>query len=445
VTEPQPLGQSRVVWSVLGLLQAVGDAIQTRLPSCTVEGEVSGLSRPASGHLYFTLKDANGDPAQLRCAMFRRAASSLDFPLQDGQRVQLRGRLGVYEARGELQMVVESAQRAGAGTLYEQFLKLKARLEAQGLFSAERKRPLPEMPRTVAVVTSLNAAALRDVCTTLARRSPQVQVVVVPSLVQGSEAPASLVAAIAKAGAWPGVDVLIVCRGGGSLEDLWAFNDEAVVRAIVACPVPVICGVGHETDVSLSDFAADLRAATPTAAAELVAPAMAELQDALVQWAQRLRRSGQRQLERQAQGLDRLSLRLGKPASQLATQRRRLDLAAAALQQGLLSARLKARGEQERLGLRLHQAAARSMAQARQRLTLADSRLRLLDPARVLERGYAWLADEHGRAVVSVQQVPVGAHLQGQLRDGRLELEVQAATPTAIATPTPASSAAGRA
>jgi exodeoxyribonuclease VII large subunit len=429
VTELQTLGLARVVWSVAGLLQAVGDAIQSRLPGCTVEGEVSGLSRPASGHLYFSLKDGNGEAALLRCAMFRRAAVGLDFALQDGQRVQLRGRLGVYEPRGELQMVVEAIQRAGAGNLYEQFLRLKAKLEAAGLFDPARKRPLPAMPKTVAVVTSLGAAALRDVCTTLARRSPQVQVVVVPSLVQGAEAPASLVAAIGTASAWPGVDALIVCRGGGSIEDLWAFNDEAVVRAVAGCAVPVVCGVGHETDITLCDLAADLRAPTPTAAAELVAPALQDLLDDLSVHARRLVQACGRQRDRSAQRLDQIALRLGRPASSVAAQHRRIDALRARLQQALGTRVSQAGVATDRVALRLVGAARRALAAQQQGVAMAASRLQLLDPSRVLDRGYAWLLDADHRAVASVRNVAVGDAMQARVRDGTLALTVAGCRP----------------
>ena len=247
-------------WSVAGLLQAVADALAARLGAVTVRGEISGFTRAASGHCYFTLKDSDGQAALLRCAMFRRAAGLLDFRPADGHQVELRGRITVYESRGELQCVVEAMARLGAGSLFELFLRLKSRLEAAGLFDAARKRPLPAHPRAVGVVTSLGAAALHDVLTAIRRRASHVRVVVYPSLVQGPEAPAQLVAAIAQAGQRAEVDVLIVCRGGGSLEDLWAFNDEAVVRALVACPIPVVCGVGHETDVTLAPGGRSARA-----------------------------------------------------------------------------------------------------------------------------------------------------------------------------------------
>ena len=230
-------------------------------------------TRAASGHCYFSLKDADGQAASLRCAMFRRAAALLDFSPGEGVLVEVRGRVAVYEPRGELQFVVEAMRRAGAGTLYEQFLKLRARLAAEGLFDADAKRALPPHPRRIGVITSSAGAALHDVLTALARRAPQVEVVVYPSPVQGVEAPPALVRALQTANERAEVDLLLLVRGGGSLEDLWAFNDERVVRAVAASALPVVCGVGHETDVTLCDLAADLRAPTPTAAAELAAPA----------------------------------------------------------------------------------------------------------------------------------------------------------------------------
>lgn len=284
-------------WTVAALLLAVSDALSARFASVSVRGEISGFTRAASGHCYFTLKDASGAQAGLRCAMFRRAATLLGFSPRDGQQVELRGRLAVYEARGELQMVVEAMQPLGTGSLYEEFLRLKARLEAQGLFAAERKRAMPAFPRVVAVVTSLAGAALHDVLTTLARRAPQLQVHVYPSLVQGPEAPPALVAALQAAGRDAQAKAVLLCRGGGSLEDLWSFNDERVVRAVAACPLPVLCGVGHETDVTLCDLAADLRAPTPTAAAELVCPATVDLLADLQTQAALLRRLIQRRLD----------------------------------------------------------------------------------------------------------------------------------------------------
>jgi exodeoxyribonuclease VII large subunit len=246
------------VWEVGALCRAVGDALQARFNPVAVRGEISGFSRAASGHCYFSVKDAGG---QIRCAMFRRAAQLMDFSPRDGELVELRGRLGVYEQRGDLQLVVESMQRAGQGALFEQFLRLKAQLEAEGLFDTARKRSLPPLPRGIGVVTSPGAAALHDVITALRRRVPHIPVVLVPALVQGAQAPASLIEALQRlyalaqegaatvAGA-PPIDAILLVRGGGSIEDLWAFNDERLARTIVQSPVPLVSGVGHETELS---------------------------------------------------------------------------------------------------------------------------------------------------------------------------------------------------
>ena len=281
--DPQNNALAPRIWEVGALCRAVADALQARFNPVAVRGEITGFSRASSGHCYFSIKDTQG---QIRCAMFRSAASRLDFVPRDGELVELRGRLGVYEARGDLQLVVESLQRAGQGALFEQFLRLKARLEAEGLFDTARKRPLPLMPRGIGLVTSPGAAALHDVVTALRRRVPHLPVVLVPALVQGEGAAPSLCTALSKlylmaqAGQAPGadlaknppIDVILLVRGGGSIEDLWAFNDEQLARTIVQSPVPVVSGVGHETDFTVADFCADLRAPTPTAAAELVAP-----------------------------------------------------------------------------------------------------------------------------------------------------------------------------
>ncbi len=239
MNEPAQGVAARLPWSVAGLLVATADALAARFGAVSVRGELSGFSRAASGHCYFSLKDSDGAVAVLRCAMFRRSASLVDFGPADGHQVELRGRLGVYEARGELQMVVESMQRVGSGALYEEFLRRRAQLASEGLFDAGRKRPLPAHPRALGIVTSLAAAALHDVLSALQRRSPQVRVVIYPSLVQGADAPAALVQALQRAGQRAEVDVLLLVRGGGSLEDLWAFNDERVVRAVAGhCALP---------------------------------------------------------------------------------------------------------------------------------------------------------------------------------------------------------------
>ena len=417
-------GPARLVWSVAALVQAVADALAARFSACAVRGEVSGFSRAASGHCYFNLKDANGGTALLRCAMFRRAVSLLDFVPEDGQLVELRGRLGVYEPRGELQLVVESMQRAGAGALFEQFLKLKARLEAEGLFDPLRKRLVPAYPRRIGVVTSLGAAALRDVVTTLARRSPHVQVLVYPSLVQGSDAPDALCEALALAGRRDEVDTLILCRGGGSLEDLWAFNDERVVRAIRAAPIPLICGVGHETDVTLADFAADLRAPTPTAAAELAAPDTQSCSRALSALAETLQRRLHDLLDTQAQRLDTLSLRLTRPAEAMRRRAHRLDMLAHRLVSATQHAVGQRKGHAAHLQARLSRSCVVLLSACAHRLASLDARLTALDPQHVLARGYAWLTDEAGQPVQTAAGLEVGTHLRARLADGTAELQV---------------------
>ena len=419
--QPEP---ARQVWGVGALLLAAGDALAARFGALAVRGELGNLVRAASGHCYFSLKDGSGTGATLRCAMFRRAAALVDFRLADGLQVELRGRLGVYEPRGELQFIVESIERVGAGTLYEEFLRLRARLEAQGLFDPARKRPLPAHPRALGIVTSLGAAALHDVLTCLARRAPQVAVVVYPSLVQGADAPPTLAAAIALAGRRAEVDTLLVVRGGGSLEDLWAFNDERVVRAIVASPLPVVCGVGHETDVTLADLAADLRAPTPTAAAELAAPAQAELHAALASRARSLRLALARALQRAWQRLDTAALRLGRPATTLVAQRARLE----ALERRLGLARVHAVDERGALVVRRSEALQRALSvrleRERARLALLDGRLQALDPTRVLQRGYAWVEDAAGRPVLSVAALARGDEIRAVWADGRALAQV---------------------
>lgn len=421
----RPLGR---VWSVGALVAAVAGVVEQSFSGCTVSGEISGLSRAASGHCYFTLKDAGG-AATLRCAMFRRAASMLDFEPGDGQQVEVRGRLSVYEPRGELQFVVEAMQRSGAGALYERFLRLRAKLEAEGLFDTGPKRPLPSFPIAVGVVTSLGGAALHDVATTLARRSPHVRVIVYPSVVQGADAPAALCAAIATATRHGAVDVLIVCRGGGSLEDLWAFNDERVVRAIRAATMPVVSGVGHETDVTLADLAADLRAPTPTAAAELIAPATSDQSQKLDRLAHALARRVSVALDTEAQRLDRLSQRLARPgesvarrAQAIASLEHRLD---AALMRSVTASRARALAA----ATRLRHAFELRRTRLTHRLDSAALHLQALDPDRVLARGYALLVDVDGRPVTSITRLVVGSGVAARLADGEAALRVESTAP----------------
>ncbi len=427
--EPQEAQPARLPWGVAALLLATGDAIAARFGAVAVRGELSGYSRAGSGHCYFALKDIDGAPALLRCAMFRRAATLANFAPGDGQQVEVRGRLGIYESRGELQMVVESLQRLGTGTLYEEFLRRRAKLEAQGLFDAARKRPLPAFPRVIGVVTSLGAAALHDVLTTLRRRAPHVRVVVYPSLVQGAEAPAALAAALQLAGQRAEVDTLLLVRGGGALEDLWAFNDERVVQAIAASPLPVVCGVGHETDITLCDLAADLRAPTPTAAAELAAPSRDDALAAVQARTQLLQRALERTLQARAQRLDTLALRLGQPARGLRGQVQRLDDLAGRLRRALQTRRERLAEAPGRAGERLSRALAGRLQAERLRLEAASQRLQAHDPHRVLQRGYAWVEASDGRAVVSALALNAGQQVRAVWSDGRAEMQVQRVEP----------------
>lgn len=415
----------RQAWSVAGLIGAVASLLEHDFAACSVTGEISGFSRAASGHCYFNLKDGAGE-ATLRCAMFRRAVSLLAGPPANGQAVELRGRLAVYEPRGELQFIVESLQQSGAGALYERFVRLRARLDAEGLFDVALKRPLPTFPASVGVVTSLAGAALHDVATTLARRSPHVRVIVYPSVVQGIDAPASLCEAVSVAGRRDEVDVLVVCRGGGSLEDLWAFNDERVVRAIRAAPMPVISGVGHETDVTLADMAADLRAATPTAAAELVAPATSALRLVLEAAEIAIARRSLAALETQAQRLDRIALRLARPSEAVRRRAGLVDLLAQRLDTVLQRTLDARRVEVEVIGGRLGHALSLAHSRLSSRVDAAAARLHGLDPERVLKRGYALLVSAEGRPIVSVAQLASGQSVQARVDDGTAWLEVKA-------------------
>ncbi|UUX94676.1 exodeoxyribonuclease VII large subunit [Aquabacterium sp. J223] len=415
-------------WGVAALLLAASDALQARFGACTVQGELSGFTRAGSGHCYFTLKDGGGAPAALRCAMFRRAAGLLSFTPRDGQKVELRGRMAVYEARGELQFVVESMQPLGAGALYEEFLRLKARLEAAGLFDAAHKRPLPTHPRAVGVVTSTAAAALHDVLTALARRAPHVPVVVYPTPVQGAQAPQAIAEALALAGQRGEVDLLILCRGGGSLEDLWAFNDERVVRTLRACALPVVCGVGHETDLTLADLAADLRAPTPTAAAELAAPATAALLDGLDGLRHRAVRAVHRLLEGRALRLDQLGLRLARPAARLQREQHALAQWSARRHQVLMRRLQREQDRQTELAGRLQRAVHAKLGQQAERLLAREQRLQALDPHHVLRRGFAWVTDTDGRVLQAADIAP-GQTLRTVWHDGQAESVVTKTTP----------------
>lgn len=426
----RPAASGARVWQVGALCRAIADAMDARFNPVTVGGEISSFTRAASGHCYFSLKDETG---QIRCAMFRRAATLLNFNPRDGDRVEVRGRLGVYEPRGELQLVVESMSPAGQGTLFEQFLKLKAKLEEEGLFDSSRKRPLPTMPRGIGLVTSLGAAALHDVVSALQRRVPHIPVLLVPAAVQGENAPRELMQALsnlyAMAEARPpeaaiAVDVILLVRGGGAMEDLWAFNDEQLARLLARSPVPVVCGVGHETDFTIADFVADVRAPTPTAAAELVSEPTSTWLGLVAELESRVGDAMERFLDRQAQRIDLATSRLGRPS--LSAHRQRLVLSALdqrmqhAVRMALQTRHLDVSRKRQEWQPRVQ----RAMLRMQERSQRAELRLGLLDPSLVLQRGYAWLTLENGQTLGRVAQAVAGQRLRATLADGAVDMTV---------------------
>ncbi|WP_353394810.1 exodeoxyribonuclease VII large subunit [Hydrogenophaga sp. 5NK40-0174] len=417
---------TRRVWGVGPLLRAIADALSARFNPVVVRGEISGFARAASGHCYFSLKDEGG---QLRCAMFRRSATGLQFSPREGQMVEAVGRLDVYGARGDLQLIVESLEQAGQGALYEQFLRLKAKLEGEGLFDAARKRDLPVRPRSIALVTSAGAAALRDVATALRRRAPHVPVMLFPAAVQGQSAPREICAALDKAyrrylDSGEG-DVLLLVRGGGSLEDLWSFNDEQVVRTIARSPMPVLCGVGHETDFTLSDFVADVRAPTPTAAAEMASPTRLEEMDRLEALSEQLQAAVWGQLDMRAQRLDQLGMRLGKPSSRVHEAQRRLADLSHGLQQSVAVSLERDRARLAQMGQRMPKAVGWLMERQAARLDRLGGALKHLDPQLVLARGFSYLTDSEGQTITSVVGVTEEQSVTARLSDGVLDLGVK--------------------
>ncbi|MDB5814364.1 MAG: Exodeoxyribonuclease large subunit [Rhodocyclales bacterium] len=420
--------------------------LESGFPLAWVSGEISNLVRAGSGHVYFTLKDGGG---QLRCAMWRNKAQLLAFQLLEGMQVEVRAQVTVYEPRGDLQLSIEHVRRAGQGNLFEAFMRLKTRLEAEGLFASELKRVIPRLPRRIGVVTSLAAAALRDVLITLQRRAPALEVILYPTLVQGEAAGEQIAQAILVASARShddGIEVLILCRGGGSLEDLWAFNHETVVRAIRACAVPVISGVGHETDMTLADFAADLRAATPTAAAEILSAGLFALRQRLPGLASELQRAAMRRFGQLAQALDMLERRLVHPRERIARHGAMLDQLALRLDHAVirqhdvivrqlhsLQTRLERRMPSvlprqlaiDALQARLRSALRQSHAQRVDKLRSLEAALSHLNPEAVLQRGYAMVCDASGRLVRDAAQLQVGDTLELVFAAGRAAAEVR--------------------
>ncbi|MFT3849851.1 MAG: exodeoxyribonuclease VII large subunit [Propionivibrio sp.] len=390
------------------------EKLEASFPLCWVAGEISNLTFAASGHVYFSLKDA---AAQVRCVMFRNRAQLLGWRLENGQHIEARVLVTLYEARGDFQLNVEAARKAGIGNLYEQFLRLKEKLEREGLFDGSTKRELPAFPLRIGIVTSAQAAALRDVVTTLARRSPHVETVIYPTPVQGEGAAEQIARAIRNANERQECDVLILCRGGGGIEDLWSFNEEVVARAIRASTIPIVSGVGHETDFTIADFAADQRAPTPTAAAEMAAPQRSTLLAGLAANRQALLRTIENTLAQKAQQVDGLSHRLQHPAQRIEQQRqqllnlgRQLDHsltqdcqrgrnALAGLNRRLLLARpeigLLAR-RLEAFNARLPGAYQQAMAGKAGDLTRLAASLAHLNPNAVLDRGYSIVTNRAG-------------------------------------------------
>ncbi len=412
--EPFSRTLNTAVLTVSELNRVARELLEGHFPLLWVSGEISNLTRAASGHIYFSLKDAQ---AQVRCVMFRSRAQLLPWRLENGQQVEAQALVTLYEARGEFQLNVEGLRRAGIGRLYELFLQLRDKLAREGWFDAARKRPLPRYPRRVGIVTSPQAAALRDVIAAFARRARHVELLLYPALVQGAEAPASLVAALATAYARAECDVLLIVRGGGSLEDLWAFNDETVARQIAVAPMPTIAGIGHETDTTIADLVADQRAATPTAAAELASAGWYAASVEIDGLASTLRRAIRMALETRMQAVDRLALRLVHPAQRLALGRRRLEtlenrLRVAMSQQWVKRSRLDVL--EQRLRRALHQ----RLVRWQQRLSHCRGAISALSPQATLERGYSIVRLSDGSIVRDAARLVPGEHINLQFACG---------------------------
>lgn len=437
---------AREVFSVSALNRRVKDLLENGFPQVWVEGEISNLSRPGSGHVYFSLKD---DQCQMRCALFRSRGQYLTTDLADGAQVLVRARLTLYEVRGDVQLVVQHVEDAGEGALRRAFEALKRKLQGEGLFDERHKRAIPVLPRRVGIVTSPTGAAVRDILATFERRFPAIPLLIHPVVVQGDRAVEEICDALRTATRRRDCDVLILARGGGSLEDLQAFNDERVARAVFECAVPVVCGVGHETDVTICDFVADRRAPTPTAAAELVSPDAREWLESVAQTERRLAGLLNDRLEQMSQHVDWLSRLITHPRGQLRARGDRLRATsnelAAAMRSGLQARRFRLMNVSTRLmhdspATRLSRLAHRidlieerarqrmlfGQSGRRQHLERAVSRLNSLSPLAVLARGYAVVTDPRSRALIrSVQCAAVDADVDVRLSDGTLRCIVK--------------------
>lgn len=435
------------VIGVATLNRLARDVLEHALPLTWVRGEISNFVCAASGHCYFTLKEAG---AQVRCAMFRQRARLLDWQPSNGLQVEVRALVTLYEARGEFQLNVEAMRRAGVGSLYEAYERLKAKLEAQGLFDAARKRPLPEFPHRIGVVTSPQAAALRDVLTILAHRMPSIPVIVYPTAVQGQGAGQNIADAIAVASQRAECDVLIVCRGGGGIEDLWAFNEEVVARAIQACTIPIVTGIGHETDFTIADFVADLRAPTPSAAAQAASPDGRALARGVEEAAKRLVRAARRRLEDLMQEVDFFGRRLVDPRARLIADLRHVRQIGirlkSALAQQIAAARyalldharrlLLARPDTNfgdaavrQLVLRMNAARTRDLHARAAAIGALGARLAALNPHAVLARGYAIATDARGEIVRDAAKLAAGDRLAVRFARGEAQTLVSSTHP----------------
>ena len=403
----------REILSVGDLNRAIASSLEESFDTVWVSGEISNFKAYDSGHWYFSLKDEEG---QIRCVMFRGRNGQVGFMPQSGDLVEVAANLGFYVPRGDIQLTVQSMRRAGVGGLYEAFLKLKAKLAKEGLFDQERKREIPTHPRVIGIVTSLQAAALKDVLSTLARRAPHIPIVIYPTLVQGPDAPAGIIAALQAAAkelekGKSEVDVILLVRGGGSIEDLWAFNDEKLAYAIAQSPIPVVSGVGHETDVTIADFVADLRAPTPTGAAELAAPKRDQMLQELDAIAQALRQRLSQRVEREAQTLDQLALRLSHALPNPDRMREQI-------------------GNWQQ---RLNQSWMVRVENWKRNQGHLQSQLEMLNPQRTLERGYAVIlsqAEEKLKAVRNPEELKANASYQVRLAEGEAQIELSAVKPS---------------
>lgn len=442
------------VISISELNRLARQSLEREFPLLWVAGEISNLTRATSGHVYFSLKD---EAAQARCVMFRSRAQSLPWRLENGQQVEARALVSLYEPRGDFQLNIETLRRAGLGRLFEAFARLKARLEAEGLFGAERKRPLPRFPRRIGIVTSPQAAALRDVLAALKRRAPHLATILYPTLVQGENAAGNIAGAIAAAGQHGECDLLLIVRGGGSIEDLWAFNEEAVARAISASLLPTISGVGHETDTTIADFVADLRAATPTAAAELATQGWHEAAAEIKELGAKLARAMQFSIATLGQDLDHLSLRLIHPATRLAQahirlallgsrlnatsayhlrrHRDRLNLAALGLERSMPRTE-GYRGQVAIMAQQLRAALRHQQQKHGHTLDHMAAALAHLNPEATLARGFSIVRDASGHLVTDAARLSPGQTLSVHLAHGEAQASVLSVTqdPQAIAT-----------